>query len=81
MEQMSVAELQRNLHRLNDFDIIELVDRKRNETKGYILHARYKPLIESLTSKPSYSLAGALKKYAKKEGFEEEKRLLRRLKR
>ncbi len=81
MDRMSVAELQRNLHRLNDFDIIELVDKKRNEIKGYILHRRYKPLIDSLTSKPSYSLAGALKKYANEDRIDEEKHILRKVKR
>jgi hypothetical protein len=81
MERMSVAQLQRNLHRLNDFDIIELVDKKRDEIKGYILHRRYKPLIDSLTSKPSYSLAGALKKYANEKLIDEEKEIVRRVKR
>jgi len=65
MDRMSVTELQRHLHRLSDFDIIELVDKKRGEVKGYILHRRYKPLIDSLTKKPAYTLGGTLKKYAR----------------
>ncbi len=73
MEQLSVAELQRNLHRLNDFDIIELIDKRKGEIRGYLINKKYRFLIESIESKPSYSLAGALKKYKNPNLIEKER--------
>ncbi len=45
---LSVSQIQRNLHQLDSFDIIEVVDKKRNQTKGYFLDSTYKPLIEKI---------------------------------
>jgi len=32
MQTVSVSQIQRNLHQLNKFDIIEIIDKKRNQT-------------------------------------------------
>ena len=34
MQQLSISEIQRNLHKLDSFDIIEVIDRKRDKVKG-----------------------------------------------
>jgi hypothetical protein len=44
MQSLSVSEIQNELQDLNDFDVIEVVD--KNVVKGYFLDARYKALIE-----------------------------------
>lgn len=51
MQSISVSEIQRNLQNLNDFDVIEIVDKKRNVVKGYFLDGRYKALIDELLQK------------------------------
>jgi hypothetical protein len=48
MQIVSVSQIQRNLHQLDKFDIIEIVDKKRNQTKGYFLDSSYKPLIDEI---------------------------------
>ncbi len=48
MQTVSVPQIQRNLHQLNEFDIIEIIDKKRNQTKGYFLDSSYKPLIDEI---------------------------------
>jgi len=51
MQSLSVSEIQRNLQNLNDFDVLEIVDKKRNVVKGYFLDGRYKALIDELLKK------------------------------
>ena len=51
MQRLSVSEIQRNLQHLNDFDVLEVVDKKRNKVKGYFLDHRYKNLIDELLEK------------------------------
>lgn len=51
MQSLSVSEIQRNLQHLNDFDVLEVVDKKRNKVKGYFLDSRYKGLVEELLEK------------------------------
>lgn len=51
MQSLSVSEIQRNLQNLNDFDVLEIVDKKRNVVKGYFLDSRYKTLIDELLQK------------------------------
>ncbi|PWQ97083.1 hypothetical protein [Leucothrix arctica] len=51
MQSLSVSEIQRNLQNLNDFDVLEIVDKKRNVVKGYFLDSRYKALIDELLQK------------------------------
>jgi len=48
MQIVSISDIQRNLHKLNGFDIVEVVDKKRNEIKGYFLDSSYKPFIDAL---------------------------------
>lgn len=49
MKVISISEIQRNLHKLDGFDIIEIVDKKRNLIKGYFLDSSYKSIVEKLT--------------------------------
>ncbi len=51
MNTISISDIQRNLHKLDDFDIIEVVDKKRHTIKGYFLDKKYQSLIESLVKK------------------------------
>ena len=51
MQTISVSDIQRNLHKLDDFNIIEIVDKKRNQIKGYFLDSSYKSLIDSIIGK------------------------------
>jgi len=50
MRQLSVSEIQRNLHKLDSFDIIEVVDKKRQKVKGYFINPSYISFIEKLVS-------------------------------
>lgn len=52
---ISVSQIQRELHRLNDFDIIEIADRKRGKIKGYFLDIRYKDIIDKIVKKQKKS--------------------------
>ena len=49
MQTISISEIQRNLHKLDSFDIVEIIDKKRNKIKGYFLDSSYRSLIEKLT--------------------------------
>jgi hypothetical protein len=51
MQTISISDIQRNLHKLDDFNIVEIVDKKRNQIKGYFLDSSYQPLIEKLIGK------------------------------
>ncbi len=68
MQQLSISEIQRNLHKLDSFDIIEVIDKKRDKVKGYFIDARYTSFIEKLVSDKSRlmakRLAGSLHDYA-----------------
>jgi len=48
MQTISISEVQRNLHKLDDFDIVEIVDKKRKEVKGYFLDKKYHDTVEQL---------------------------------
>lgn len=48
MQVVSISEIQRNLHKFNEFDIIEVVDKRRNEIKGYFLDSSYKSVVDNL---------------------------------
>ena len=48
MKTISISEIQRNLHKLNDFDIVEVVDKKRHQVKGYFLDKKYHDFVEEL---------------------------------
>ena len=61
MERISVAEIQRNLHKLDDLDIVEVVDKKRNRIKGYFLDKRYHDIVEELYRQNEQKIARKLK--------------------
>lgn len=48
MNTISISDIQRNLHKLNDFDIVEIVDKKRHQVKGYFLDKKYHDFVEAL---------------------------------
>ncbi len=48
MQTISISEIQRNLHKLDSFDIIEVVDKKRNQLKGYFLDKKYHGYVEDI---------------------------------
>ncbi|HHD79397.1 MAG TPA: hypothetical protein ENK98_07185 [Epsilonproteobacteria bacterium] len=48
MNTISISEIQRNLHKLEDFDIVEVVDKKRHQVKGYFLDKKYHDFVEAL---------------------------------
>ncbi len=68
MQQLSISEIQRNLHKLDAFDIIEVIDKKRQKVKGYFVDASYISCIEQLIKEKNRDaadqLAGSLHKYA-----------------
>jgi hypothetical protein len=78
MQQVSVSEIQRNLHKLNDFDIIEVIDKKRNKVKGYFIDGKYGAFVEETFSKflkndeKVVSAAGSLHEYANIDLMEKE---------
>ncbi len=48
MNTISISEIQRNLHKLDNFDIVEVVDKKRHQVKGYFLDKKYHNFVEEL---------------------------------
>jgi len=70
MYQISISEIQRNLHHLDNFDIIEVIDKKRNKIKGYFIESKYASFVEELSqkvenaNKKQRSLKGILHSYA-----------------
>ncbi len=64
MDQISISEVQRNLHRLDDFDIVEIVDKKRNRVKGYYIEGKYASFVEEIAQKVEALKKGAQKKAA-----------------
>jgi len=48
MNTISISDIQRNLHKLDNFDIVEVVDKKRNQIKGYFLDKKYHDFVEEL---------------------------------
>ena len=78
MQQFSISDIQRNLHKLDDFDIVEIVDKKRDAVKGYFIDNKYaefvKELIESEKKRhiQTQEIASSLHKYAQPSIFPEE---------
>jgi len=71
MTQISISQLQRNLHRLDGLGIAEIVDKKRNKVKGYFIDSQYAEYVEEVSQKiedagqkPKQSLRGILHQYA-----------------
>ncbi len=84
MTQISISDIQRNLHKLNDFEIIEVVDKKRNKVKGYFIEGKYASLVEEVAEKLKTlkksrpTAAGMLSRYARPEEMEGEEGAWRR---
>ena len=64
MNQISISEVQRNLHKLDDFDIVAIVDKKRNRVKGYYIEEKYASLVEEIAQKIEAIKKGSQKKAA-----------------
>ena len=77
MERVSVSEIQRNLHKLDEYDIVEIIDKKKNVTKGYYIKAKYANFVNEIEKKIAQThkgkAAGILKKYANPSLWEREK--------
>lgn len=80
MQQISISDIQRNLHKLDGFDIVEIIDKKRNQVKGYFIDNKYagfvQELVESQLKKENKnkSVGGSLHKYANPSLIEDEDR-------
>ncbi|MCD6212664.1 MAG: hypothetical protein J7J02_06740 [Sulfurovum sp.] len=61
MNTISISDIQRNLHKLDNFDIVEVVDKKRNQIKGYFLDKKYHDFVEELFQKKENKNASKLK--------------------
>lgn len=61
MDTISISEIQRNLHKLDDFDIVEVVDKKRHQIKGYFLDKKYHDVVEALLNENRKKNAKKLK--------------------
>ena len=76
MKQLSVSEIQRNLHKLDSFDIIEVIDKKRQKVKGYFIDSKYTSFIEKLVNNKNKlkveQLGGSLHKYANPDLIDKE---------
>lgn len=48
MQILTMSEIQRNLHVLQNFDIIKVIDKRRNIVKGYLLSTKYQEKIEEI---------------------------------
>ena len=70
MQQIGISEIQRNLHKLDNFDIVEVIDKKRDKVKGYFIDKKYASVIQELIRQQraiknqSTQLAGSLSAYA-----------------
>ena len=80
MQQISISDIQRNLHKLDSFDIIEIVDKKRNQVKGYFIDNKYAGFIQELIENNlknknlNDAIGGSLQKYANASLIEDENR-------
>ena len=70
MQQIGISEIQRNLHKLDNFDIVEVIDKKRDKVKGYFVDKKYAHAIKQLIEQQrvinvkSTHLGGSLSAYA-----------------
>jgi len=74
MQTISISDIQRNLHKLDDFNIVEIVDKKRNQIKGYFLDSSYQSMIEKLIGKKEEKKKNLLNIVGIVESGEEETR-------
>lgn len=50
MKTLSISQVQRELHHLDNFDIVEIIDKKRDIVKGYFVDIKYKSVIDALVA-------------------------------
>ncbi len=48
MKTLNMSQIQRELSLLNNFDIIKIVDRKKNITKGFFVDVKYSEEIKNI---------------------------------
>ena len=78
MQQISISDIQRNLHKLDGFDIVEIIDKKRNQVKGYFIDNKYAGFVQELfenqfkKENQENRIGGSLHKYANLALMEEE---------
>lgn len=61
MNTISISDIQRNLHKLDNFDIVEIVDKKRRQVKGYFLDEKYKDIVQALVKEKEHKNEKKLK--------------------
>jgi len=61
MNTISISDIQRNLHKLDNFDIVKVVDKKRHQVKGYFLDKKYHNFVEELFQEKENKNAKKLK--------------------
>jgi hypothetical protein len=80
MQQLSISDIQRNLHKLDNFDIVEIIDKKRDKVKGYFIDSKYLSVVQELMTyatqqkEKSGKIAGSLSDYANPSLIEDESR-------
>ncbi len=65
MNTISISDIQRNLHKLENFDIVEVVDKKRHVVKGYFLDKKYHDIVEELFNQREEKIDKALEEFRK----------------
>ena len=80
MQQISISDIQRNLHKLDGFDIVEIIDKKRNQVKGYFIDNKYAGFVQELVENQfkkenkKNPIGGSLNQYANPSLIEDENR-------
>jgi len=65
MNTISISEIQRNLHKLEGLDIVEVVDKKRHQVKGYFLDKKYHDVVQALVDSKEKETADKLSQLKK----------------
>jgi len=65
MNTISISDIQRNLHKIDDLDIVEVVDKKRHQVKGYFLDKKYRDVVEALFMEQEHQKNEKLKAFKK----------------
>ncbi len=65
MNTISISEIQRNLHKLEGLDIVEVVDKKRHQVKGYFLDKKYHDVVQALVNSKEKETADKLSQLKK----------------
>jgi len=60
MNTISISEIQRKLHKLEGLDIVEVVDKKRHQVKGYFLDKKYHDFVQALVNSKEKETADKL---------------------